>query len=327
MVRVKINSSHAEELKVLTVTLNPALDRTVYLPFFNPGKTNLVYKSTVEAGGKGVNVSKALNQLEISNCATGVLPAWGANIYLRSLHEMGVTTHFLQMENGQVRENIKIIEESSGTLTELNEKGNQVSRDTVLNFLDLFHRIIPNYQAIALSGSLAPGIPFTMYRQLIEIATTMNLVTALDCSESALQEALISNPPHPTIVHINRHELKALNVDFKAKQLFEWIQHRNIQWFVITDGAKSGWAVCPEKVYRFTPPIIKAVSPVASGDALTAALIQGCLQRKTFDESLRLAIAFATATALCPGSTISTLETALSYCNEVRIKPELNDKT
>ncbi|MFW9991390.1 MAG: 1-phosphofructokinase family hexose kinase [Candidatus Odinarchaeota archaeon] len=305
---------------VLTVTLNPALDNTVYLLEFVRGKTNRVEKSTTDPGGKGVNVTKGLLNLNIDSLATGILPAAGSDVYLNLLREKDYPNHFLLLPDGKLRQNYKIIEQN-GVLTEINEKGEQLSAEVVPYFLHFFSGLLEDCQAVALSGSIPPGLPSTIYQQLIRLAADKSILVALDFSGEPLIEALKLNHSSPVIIHLNREEIEEMGVDYDGEEIQVWAREHGINWLVITDGENGGWAVTRASIYKFQPPIVNVISPVAAGDVLLAALMEGFIYKKAFDKALRFAVAYATATTMAPGSSIATKEQALKLVKCIKIIP------
>lgn len=304
---------------ILTVTLNPAIDITIKTQNLNMSDFDNIKPSSIDPGGKGVNISKALTKLSISSIATGLLPKNNSEKFLTYLKQIKIEESFYRLNFGKVRENYKLIEINSGKLKEINEKGlnsNQISLEILNNFHNHYENLLNDVQAVVISGSLPTGIKEEFYLKLIETAFTKRLIIGFDSNKKPLLHVL-NNNLLPNIVHINKMELEELGYNFSFISISNLFEKLNLEWFIVSNGNSYGLAVSKLSSYRFIPPKIKSNSPVACGDAFLAALIEHKLKNESFEKSLRFAIAFASATAEIPGSGIATKEHALRLINKV----------
>lgn len=151
---------------IVTVTLNPAIDRTVWVDELVPGTTHRTADTTATFGGKGINVARVAARLGAPVVALGLAGTDQADAMERHLHGLGVASHFIQVP-GETRTNLKILEQATGRLTEINGSGPQVSPETVEAFeeelLGEVGRV--NASTVVLAGSLPLGVPSSVYAQ------------------------------------------------------------------------------------------------------------------------------------------------------------------
>lgn len=135
--------------RVLTVTLNPSIDKTVYIKGFKLGATNYIENTHIDMGGKGINVSKALFNFGIDNIATGFM----TESHVDKIDRIGIRNRFYLVE-GALRVNTKINDLSTGTVTELNEKGFCIHKKDLTAFIELYEELCPKKGIVVLSGSI-----------------------------------------------------------------------------------------------------------------------------------------------------------------------------
>ena len=122
---------------VITVTLNPAIDKTLKVRNFSIGEVNRSNAIRYDIGGKGVNVSKVLKNLNIESTCIGFVGGMWEDTFLKELSKRGIATKFTHI-SGEMRTNTKIVDEINGTFTDLNEEGPEISRDVLNIFLKEF---------------------------------------------------------------------------------------------------------------------------------------------------------------------------------------------
>lgn len=141
---------------ILTVTLNPALDKIIILDNLKIGKLNRVKETTALAGGKGINVSAVLTKLNIKNKALGIVGGNNGRIITSMLEKRGVISDFVRSEF-ETRQNLKIKEKVTNRETEINESG-RVSSNDINNFIISYEKEIKKNKTLVLSGSLPTGV-------------------------------------------------------------------------------------------------------------------------------------------------------------------------
>jgi len=177
-------------LEVLTVTLNPALDRETIIPYFEPNRLHRIFereKMNLSPGGKGINVSVILSEWGIDSVSTGFL---GGNIGRMIEYEIhrkyrDITTSFVHI-NDESRENIAVLDECNHTITEINEAGPTVAEHDVTHFIKVFRSLVDYPKTVLISGSLPYGIPIEMYSTLTRIAHEKNTEVYLEARGALL---------------------------------------------------------------------------------------------------------------------------------------------
>jgi 1-phosphofructokinase/tagatose 6-phosphate kinase len=178
---------------ILTVTLNAAIDRTVAVPNFRLGRRHRAVEARTVAGGKGVNVARALKLLGGPVIATGLAGgATGARI-LELLAEEAILNDLTRIA-GESRTNLAVIDPTSGEQTELNERGPEVSTEEVDQFVEKLLYLAQGATACVLAGSVPPGVDTEVYGRLIGELSRFGVLCVLDTDGELMRAALLSEP-------------------------------------------------------------------------------------------------------------------------------------
>lgn len=180
---------------VYTLTLNPALDHIIYLSEMKEGGLNRTSREFLEVGGKGINVSLELAELDIKSRALGFVAGFTGYEIERQLQERGVETDFVWLEKGMSRINVKLKNYGSEMITEtsLNSDGPDIP-DAAL--MQLFAKLgaISDGDVLVLSGSVPSGLPNDIYAQILEYLTGKNIKVVVDTQGEALASTLAYGP-------------------------------------------------------------------------------------------------------------------------------------
>ena len=283
---------------IVTVTPNPAVDKTVRVRNFTVGGMNRAAVERLDVGGKGINVARNLARLGCEVIATGFLGAADTHNVAAALAAEGVHPDFVRVP-GDVRVNLKILDSATRVETEINECGDSVDEAAVHALARKLGALAPRCAVMVFSGSLPPGVPEDLYARAIQIAAAAGARTILDTAGAALHHGLAAGPD---LVKPNRVEAEGLlrmrirddaELIVAARQLLE----RGARTAVISlsaDGALSGSV---EGLWRARPPAIAPWNTVGAGDALVAALAYALSRSLPAAEALRLATAFSCAAA------------------------------
>ncbi|MFD1955561.1 1-phosphofructokinase [Paenibacillus thailandensis] len=294
---------------VITVTLNPALDKTVTLDSFEYGGLNRIREMRTDPGGKGINVAKVLRQFAVSTRALGLAAGYQGQVIRDRLQRLDIPSRFKQAE-GETRVNLKIVDESTKRTTELNEPGFQVDAGILDDFLTAFREEAANASFVVLAGSLPPGAPPQFYRTLIEAARQSGVRTILDADGKALAYGIEAAP---YAIKPNIHELEALlGTGLNSRESIvrgaRSLTDRGIEYVLVSMGAEGSLLVTKEDVVAARPFPITPVSTVGAGDSMVAAMVYGFLQGQAAEEIARWTSAAGTVTASKPGTEVCTLE-------------------
>ena len=288
---------------IATVTLNPAIDKTLVVPDFAPGKTNRGEVERLDPGGKGNNVAKTLRQLGCPVVALGFVAGLNGQFLRRALDALGIPHDFLEVP-GETRVNLKIEDPLNGTETELNEPGFPV----MPAHLKEIERRVADYAAraevVVFSGSLPPGAPPETYAALIEVAKGRGAKTVLDASGAALRAAIAAQPDLVKLNRVEAEELLGPATDPEAA--LGRVQAMGPARVVISLGADGAVGAGDGRRYRARPPRVRTRCTVGAGDAMAAALASALASQMAFPDALRLATAAGAATAASSGSSAAS---------------------
>lgn len=294
---------------VITVTLNPALDKTVTIEQFEYGGLNRIKEMRTDAGGKGINVAKVLRHFEVNVSALGLAAGFQGQVIRDKLEKLGIRS-VLTEAAGETRVNLKVVDESTKQTTELNEPGFIVDDSLLEQFQETFKSEAADASIIVLGGSLPPGTPPDYYRSLIESGRKQGIRTVLDADGEALALGIEAAP---FAIKPNIHELEALlNDKFDSIERIigaaRTLIDRGIEYVLVSMGAEGSLLVGKHDAVRASPFPITPVSTVGAGDSMVAALVYSFLTGKSFEETARWTSAAGTITASKPGTQVCTLQ-------------------
>jgi 1-phosphofructokinase len=284
---------------IVTVTLNPAIDKTLIVHAFKTGATNRATVDGVATGGKGINVARTLKRLGCDVLATGFLGADDRYSTAAMLAEQGIEADFVPV-SGETRVNLKLIDTLEGVETEINEPGFEVPAEAISLFVVKFRALASKASVMVLSGSLPPGTSVDLYAELIAVAHAEGVQTLLDTAAPALAHGLAARPH---LVKPNRAEAEellgtAIADEDSLLSAADRILAMGARSVVISLGSDGAVSASSDGMWRAHPPAVIARSTVGAGDAMVAALAYGLMQSLPAPEALRLATATSCAAAI-----------------------------
>ena len=272
--------------RILTLTLNPALDLTVRLARLEPGEVNRSDAVLTHAAGKGVNVAQVLADLGHHVSVGGFLGAANPEAFDALIASRGFGDAFIRVP-GETRSNIKIAEQD-GRVTDINAPGPVVSEQAQRELLERVAMIGPEFDAVVVAGSLPRGVSPQWFQGLLEELKALGLKVALDTSGEALRAGLKAGP---WMVKPNTEELaEALG---NAKDAISQLHQQGVEHVVVSDGAAGVSWYSPAGALHATPPQVTVASTVGAGDSLLAGMLHGVLNGDTPEQTLRRATAIA----------------------------------
>ncbi len=305
---------------IATVTLNPSLDRILTVRGFSVGSTLAASGTEQVASGKGINVARVIKVLGGEVVATGLLGGSTGELMERRLREEGVRAAFVKIK-GTTRSNLTILDPASKTETHLMEPGPKVDKKELGEFKRKFKKIMARSKFVALSGSLPPGVRQNFYAQLIRLAKAQGVRTVLDSRGKALVEGIKASP---FMVKPNRAELEEIAGEKlpRRKDMIKVVRSlldKGIKIVALSLGRQGAVVANNESVWSVSPPEIKVVNSVGSGDALVAGLIYSFTKGAGMEEAIRLGMACATANALISGAGFCRKEAIEKFYPRIRI--------
>lgn len=309
-----------QNVKIATVTLNPAIDRTVSIPNFKAGQVNRVEREQSDAGGKGVNVASVLADYGFSMVVTGFLGTENSYIFEQLFAKKKIGDRFVRIA-GRTRTGIKIIDEIHQETTDLNFPGQAPTPADVESLFQIVEELAAACPWFVLAGSIPAGVSSSIYRDLVEIIRAKGRAVALDTSGESLHQALSAMP---TLIKPNLDELRELtgqplDTQVKVVEAAQRLLHQGIQTAVISMGAQGAIFVEADEVVWAQPPKVAVVSTVGAGDAMVSGMVAGKTLGFSLAECARLATAFSVNAVSQVGSGLPSLEVIENFKGQVTI--------
>ncbi len=278
--------------RVLTVTLNPALDLTVQLPALHLGEVNRSDNLQVHAAGKGLNVAQVLADLGHQLTVTGFLGEANAQPFEQLFAARGFTDEFVRVA-GETRSNIKLAE-ADGRITDINGPGLEVGAAQRDELLARLEHLVPGHELVVVAGSLPRGVEVPWFVEMLQRLARLGARVALDTSGAALREGLALSP---WLIKPNEEELaQARDLDpADAQALADEARRLNarIEHVVMSQGAAGVSWFSPAAAWHAQPPKVRVVSTVGAGDSLLAGMLHGLLAGWPAERTLAHATAIA----------------------------------
>jgi 1-phosphofructokinase family hexose kinase len=281
---------------ILTVTLNAAIDRTVAVPSFRQGNRHRAVEASTVAGGKGVNVARALKILDRPVIATGLAGGPTGARLMERLAEESILTDFTWIA-GESRTNLAVIDPTSGEQTEINERGPDVTPEELERFLEKLLYLARGARVCAIAGSLPPSVPSSFSARMVEELKRLGVETIVDTEGEPLIASLRAEP---AAVTPNLREAEgAVGHEFNDREdlllgLGSLIE-LGASDAVITrpQGCVASLRDADEQrhAYEVTAPQVEPVATVGSGDAFLAGFVAARYDGRTPEECLRFAVA------------------------------------
>lgn len=290
---------------VLTITLNPAIDKTIVVPHFQQGRIFRPDAISLSAGGKGINVSRVLSQLGVNTLASGFLPQKGAEFIRPELFHNHIKHHFVKID-GDVRTNLTILNPVSKRATRIFEPGGVVKRKDVRRFKEIYVKLLQKARIVVISGSNALGVPPILNGQLVSLAKRAGVMTVLDTSLDPFKWGIKRKP---FMIKPNLQEAEAiLNRRLRnRKQIIRALKdlhHQGAHTVALTDGNRGAYVYNGKQMLKSTTPRVKQKNPVGCGDSFVAGFLWAYLKNKSFADCIRYGSACGCVNAVTvnPGS-------------------------
>ena len=302
--------SKLKNKKIITVTLNPVIDRTLWVKNFTVGKTIKTDRVNVLAAGKGVNVSRALKILGISSIATGILPNDGSDYYLSLLKRESINSDFFIAKIREpVRTNITILSNTTKNETHLREKGPNLNIDIFNQFKIKLKKLAQGADSVILSGSIPLGLPDESYKELIDIINPVCKISALDSSGLSLKHGIRALP---RLIKPNEVECKEVlgYLPQDKKSIIRAIgdfYKIGIEHILLSVGEKGLIYSNGKSTVKAFIKLSKIVNSVGSGDATLAGGVATILAGFSEDQIAAFSCAMGAANALSYGACIIDL--------------------
>lgn len=305
---------------IYTVTLNPALDRTLWVEEVQYGESNHIVKDKTYAGGKGIDVSKVLSILGVPNRALAFVGGFAGEELEGRLVNHGIQCDFIRISQ-ETRTNIVINDKKGHVQTSFNALGPELKPYELMRMVRKIENIV-NPEIVVISGSLPPGVHPEVYRRIIEIAKNKGADVFLDTHGDALRKGIEAGP---RLIKPNLRELS----HFKGRRLERLddiinsamdIQEAGVEIVLVSMGAKGILMVAEKGIYVAAPPNVEVVNTIGAGDSSVAGFVYGLKHGKNLSECLKFAVAAGTATTMRPGTALCRKDDFLSLNLDITLK-------
>lgn len=281
---------------IYTITFNPALDYIVRVDDFNLGSVNRTSYEEIYAGGKGINVSTVLNNLEVESVALGCIAGFTGDEIERRVKSKGVRADFIKLNNGMSRINVKL---KSKEESEINGRGPYISKEELH---ELFSKLeaIKEGDFLVLAGSIPNTLPKNIYETIMERLNGKKVKFIVDATGELLLNVLKYKP---FLIKPNHHELSDLfNIEIKDDEEIIYyakkLQEMGAENVLISRASKGAIFI------KSNGEVIKSVAPkgvvknsVGAGDSMVAGFIAGYLKNKDLEEAFKMGVATGSASA------------------------------
>jgi 6-phosphofructokinase 2 len=307
---------------IYTVTLNPSLDRVIWVDEIKTDDSVRISAEKHYAGGKGIDASRVIKTLGGDTTATGFLGSFNGLHLEGLLINEGVTCDFVKIA-GETRSNVIIFQNNSKEHIALNSKGPQVTPYDLATLFNKITNLSKKPSFVLLGGSLPREVNKSIYGQLIYALRAQGIKVALDADNEPLKLAIKEKP---TLIKPNTHEFarligKTVETHQEIIQSGQEFLKEGIEIIIVSMGSKGLLVFDTNQAFHVTPPKIEVNSTIGSGDSALAAFLLGLEQGKSIDECGVMGAAAGAATAMSPGVELVSLEDFQKLLPEVKCQP------
>ncbi len=285
---------------IYTVTLSPSIDYIVRMSSMRSNTTNRTDSEEFYFGGKGINVSQVLAELDLDSTAFGFLAGFTGEAIEKGLRNNRIHTDFIHLDEGFTRINIKI---KAGGETEINGQGPDIPDSALEQLMQKLDQI-KDGDTLVLAGSIPKTCPDDIYERMLERVKDKKIMIAVDATRQLLVNSLSK---HPFLIKPNRLELSEIfhaevetaeDVEKYAGKLQE-MGARN----VIVSLGRKGAFLLDETGATHTCGVLKqpVINTVGAGDSMVAGFMAGYLKTGDYGYALKLGSACGNATSFLPG--------------------------
>lgn len=281
---------------IYTVTFNPSLDYIVSVKDFRPGMTNRTSSELMLAGGKGINVSIVLGNLGIKSTALGFIAGFTGDEIVRRLHNSGINSEFIKINDGISRINIKL---KSIDGTEINGQGPHIDSSHIEQLMNRLRRL-ESGDILVLAGSIPAGISDNIYKDIMDMLKDKGVQIVVDATSRLLTNVLEYKP---FFIKPNQHELGdifnvTLNTQEEVIPYALELKKMGAVNVCVSMGGKGAILVADDgNVYKAKSPDGILKNSVGAGDSLVAGFLSGWIEKKDYEYAFRKGVATGSASA------------------------------
>lgn len=288
--------------KIVTLSLNPAIDVTLWTQTLRPDEDNLVEDEQYDAAGKAMNVSRALRYYGVDSTALVLAGCHNLHRYEERLKAEKVNYRLITVD-GYIRENISIVQPDR-TVTRLMRQGFCVEYETVDEICDQLSQLVTENALVVISGKLPRGISATVLKMICRHIASLGGRVSLDTSNLTLADMYEIKPwiIKPNYAEACQLAGQELNSQSALLEFGRDINAHGVEHCLISLGGEGLLHTCTESATRVQVPTIDVISSVGAGDCTLAGFIMSVQQEMSTERCLRMAAAFGTAACLTEGT-------------------------
>lgn len=307
--------------KILTVTLNPCIDKTIEIPEFKKGEVNRIKNIRMDAGGKGINASRVLSNSDIETIALSIVGGKTGELLEELLVKENVKFDFLKI-NGETRTNYKIYDPTTLETTDINESGINISDDVLNEFYQKLIEYLPEASVLVLAGSVPPGCKKTVYSDITSLAKEHDVKVIVDADGELLKYAIDSKP---YAIKPNIHELenllsKELTSDEEIIQAIRELSNKGISLICVSMGKDGACFYKDGQMIKTKPIKVDVKSAVGCGDSMVASIAYSIVHSYDLDTTAKIATAAGSLTAALDGTNTCKINESVDKSKEVEAK-------
>jgi 1-phosphofructokinase family hexose kinase len=291
---------------ILTITLNPSVDRAIYVKKLLIGDTNRVERTETDAGGKGINLSRVAAELGAETLATGFVGGGPGGFVKAVLKAEGIPYDFVAIA-GETRINFSVEDESEDPPTTFNERGPQISQGEWEALLSKCDELGAKARWACVGGSVPPGLGPEVYRKILERMRALGANTLLDADGEALSLGLQARPDlaKPNDKEAERLLGYEVDTDDDALRAAQDVRGLGAATVIVSRGEKGAVLSGPDGSWVGRSPTVEVQSTIGSGDSMLAGYLWALEDGRGVEEAFRWGLAAGAATALTSGSEIA----------------------
>ncbi len=281
---------------IYTVTFNPSLDYILSVKDFQLGMTNRTESEKILPGGKGINVSIVLKNMEVESTALGFSAGFTGAEIERQLKEFGVEADFVNLKQGLSRINVKL---KSMDGMEINANGPVISREETDILIDKLQKLKPK-DILVLAGSIPSSLPDDIYQKIMENLQDKDVRIVVDATRELLTKVL---PYKPFLIKPNNHELgEIFGVKLSTREEVlpygKKLQEQGAQNVLISMAGEGAVFIAADgQVFSEPAPKGELINGVGAGDSMVAGFLAGWLEKQDYKYAFHMGLAAGSASA------------------------------
>lgn len=307
---------------VLTVTLNPLLERRLIFDAITRGRVNRTCEEEFKAGGKGINISRQLNNLKIQNQALTFIGGNNGKIFRRILQDEKIDHAVVSMKN-ELRSAALILEKDKKLITSYFGPNSNPATTEINEFKSKLEKMMHNCSIVIFAGSSPSEAASEIFPFGIKIANEHDKISIVDTYGTGLQQCI---DEAPTVIHNNLDEInKSLGIELKTEtdkiDFLNYLYSKNVKLAFLTDGPNPVYASKYDFIYKIEFPKVNEIDSTGSGDAFVAGIAYGLEKNLVFDDFVMHAVSLGAVNAGKWDVCNSTLEGTESFMANIDITP------